>query len=453
MKRYKILVVDDDISFRLLIGKQLKKYYLDISYSENGKNALEILQKEPFDLVISDQMMPEMDGIELLKEAKKICPDTPFIILTAFGDIKNAVTAIKLGAYDYLEKPYRVEDLVATISRAIEHKQLTMENKNLKAQLQNIYNFQNFVTKSPAMIKILRLAEKVAKNPETTILILGESGTGKEMLARAIHYAGDGMANNFVAVNCAAIPPALLESELFGHVKGAFTGAYKDREGKIALAKGGTLLLDEIGDMPLETQAKLLRVLQEKVYEKLGSDKQMGTDCRIIASTHRDLAKLVEKGLFRDDLYHRLNVFPLHILPLRERKEDIPVLTNHFLEQLRIALGKQHIEISKEAMDMLLSYDWPGNVRELRNCLERAIIVADNGLINEDNIILAQKDNSRKVSSDTFNLPLDLSSPDFSLQHVIDEVFSLILQKCGGNKTLASKLLKIDRKAFYRRKK
>lgn len=330
IEKKRILVVDDDQSFRLLIGKHLKKEGYEVSFAENGINALQILKEESFDVIISDQQMPEMDGIELLSKANNLYPDTPFIMLTAFGDIKKAVSAVKLGAYDYLEKPYRIEDLLTTINRALEHKRLNAENKKLKSQLQNIYSFQNLVTKSPVMIKTLKMAEKVAKNSETTVLILGESGTGKEMLAKAIHYASEGMANNFVAVNCAAIPSSLLESELFGHVKGAFTGAYRDREGKIALAKGGTLLLDEIGDMPLETQAKLLRVLEERVYEKLGSDMQLKTDCRIIASTHRDLAKLVVDGKFREDLYHRLNVFPLYIPSLRERKEDIPVLTDYF---------------------------------------------------------------------------------------------------------------------------
>lgn len=453
MVRAKILVVDDDLSFRLLIGKQLKKGGHDVFFAESGAHAINILKKETFDIIISDQMMPEMDGIELLSEVKKICQDTPFIILTAFGDIKKAVLAVKLGAYDYLEKPYKVEDLFTTIDRALEHKKLTSENKNLKTQLKNIYSFQHLVTKSPLMMKTLKLAEKVARNYETTILILGESGTGKEMLAKAIHYAGDGIGNNFVAVNCAAIPPSLLESELFGHIKGAFTGAYKDREGKIALAKGGTLLLDEIGDMPLETQAKLLRVLQDRVYEKLGSDKQIKTDCRIIASTHKDLAKLVEEGIFREDLYYRLNVFPLYIPPLRERKEDISVLTNYFLEQLRQELGKSFINISQDALDMLRDYNWPGNVRELRNCLERAMIVAENGTINKEDIVLLKKRTDTVDTSNFINISFDIKSPNFSLQYIVDKIISIVLQKCDGNKTLASKILKVDRKTFYRRER
>lgn len=453
IEKKRILVVDDDQSFRLLIGKHLKKEGYEVSFAENGINALQILKEESFDVIISDQQMPEMDGIELLSKANNLYPDTPFIMLTAFGDIKKAVSAVKLGAYDYLEKPYRIEDLLTTINRALEHKRLNAENKKLKSQLQNIYSFQNLVTKSPVMIKTLKMAEKVAKNSETTVLILGESGTGKEMLAKAIHYASEGMANNFVAVNCAAIPSSLLESELFGHVKGAFTGAYRDREGKIALAKGGTLLLDEIGDMPLETQAKLLRVLEERVYEKLGSDMQLKTDCRIIASTHRDLAKLVVDGKFREDLYHRLNVFPLYIPSLRERKEDIPVLTDYFLKKFKQDFGRASLSISQSALNMLCDYDWPGNVRELRNCLERAVIMTESEIINEDVIILHSTKGIKKNSENLINFTLDFASPDFSLQSIENEVLSLVLKKCNGNKTMASKILKIDRKAFYRNDK
>lgn len=453
IEKKRILVVDDDQSFRLLIGKHLKKEGYNVTFAENGINALQILKEESFDVIISDQQMPEMDGIELLSKINNLYPDIPFIMLTAFGDIKKAVSAVKLGAYDYLEKPYRIEDLLTTINRALEHKRLNAENKKLKSQLQNIYSFQNLVTKSLLMIKTLKMAEKVAKNNETTVLISGESGTGKEMLAKAIHYASEGIANNFVAVNCAAIPPSLLESELFGHIKGAFTGAYRDREGKIALAKGGTLLLDEVGDMPLETQAKLLRVLEEKVYEKLGSNKQIKTDCRIIALTHRDLAKLVANGNFRDDLYHRLNVFPLYIPPLRERKEDIPVLTDYFLEKFKQDFGRASLSISQSALNILCDCDWHGNVRELKNCLERAVIMTESEIIEGDVIILTKTKEIKKNSEKFINLTLDFSSTDFSLQSVVNEVLSLVLKKCNGNKTLASKILKIDRKAFYRNEK
>jgi DNA-binding NtrC family response regulator len=455
MEEANILVVDDDESFRLLLESHLTKAGLKPILADSGIKALKVLEKSRVDLIISDQVMPGMDGVEFLATVKSKYNDIPFIMLTAYGSIKKAVASIKKGAYDYIEKPYNLDDFFATINRALDYCRLNNENKMLKDHLRGLYNFQNIVTRSPLMIAALNLAEKVAQSPNTTVAIYGESGTGKEVLARAIHYAGEGMENRFVAVNCAAIPSTLLESELFGHVKGAFTGADRDREGKFAMAHGGTILLDEIGDMPLELQAKLLRVLQERVYEKLGSNKPVKTDCRVITSTHRDLSQLVREGRFREDLYHRIDIFPVSLPPLRERKEDIPLLADYFLGQLRQELGKPIPGISQKAMDALLAYHWPGNIREMKNCLERASIITDNELIKPEHLTISatgrRKEDIFNNSANAVQITIDLDSPNTSLDSIVDKILQKTLDKCGDNKSLAAEILKVNRKMFYRR--
>ncbi|MBI5214052.1 MAG: sigma-54-dependent Fis family transcriptional regulator [Nitrospirae bacterium] len=455
MEEAGILIVDDDESFRLLIETHLKKAGFKPILTDSGIKALKILEKKNVDLIISDQVMPEMDGMELLHRVKSNHRDIPFIMLTAYGEIKKAVASIKQGAYDYIEKPYDPDDLFATINRTLEYYRLSDENKKLKEHLRGIYSFQNIVTKSCQMMAALKLAEKVAKSPYTTVAIYGENGSGKEVLARAIHYAGERMENRFVAVNCAAIPLTLIESELFGHVKGAFTGADRDREGKFAMAQGGTILLDEIGDMPFELQAKLLRVIQERVYEKLGSNKPINMDCRVIISTHRDLSRLTKEGRFREDLYHRINTFPISLPPLRERKEDIPLLADYFIGQLRQELGKPIPGISQKAMDALIGYHWPGNIREMKNCLERAAIITDNELIKPGHLILIaagkRKEDTSYDSAHAVQITVDLDSPNTSLDNIVGEILQKTLNKCGDNKSLAAEILKVNRKMFYRR--
>ncbi len=450
-----ILVVDDDESFRLLLEINLLDFGFKPILADSGMKALEVLEKSHVDLIISDRVMPQMDGIEFLARVKSKHSDIPFIMLTAYGSIKEAVASIKKGAYDYIEKPFDADDLFAVINRALDYFRLSDENKRLKDHLRELYSFQNIVTRSPLMIAALKLAEKVSRSPSTTVAIYGESGTGKEVLARAIHYEGERMENRFVAVNCSAIPSTLLESELFGHVKGAFTGADRDREGRFALAHGGTILLDEIGDMPLELQAKLLRVLQERVYEKLGSNKLVNTDCRVITSTHRDLSRLVRDGRFREDLYHRINTFPISIPPLRERKEDIPLLADYFIGQLRQELGKPIPGISRKAMDVFLGYHWPGNIREMKNCLERAAIITDNELIKPEHLtISAAGKRQEDISNDSANavqITIDLDSPDTSLDSIVEKILKKTLNKCDNNKSRAAEILKINRKMFYRR--
>ena len=452
-----ILAVDDDDKCRLLLELHLKIMGFNILLAGNGVEALEILGNNHIDLIISDQIMPKMDGIRLLKEVKLKYGDIPFIMITAYGSVQKAVTSIKEGAYDYIQKPYKDDELFAVIRRALDHYRLSNENRKLKGHLKELYSFQNIVTKSPEMIKALKLAEKVAANPNTTVALYGESGTGKEILARAIHYGGARMENRFVAINCAGIPSALLESELFGYVKGAFTGADRDKEGKFDIVQRGTLLLDEIGDMPLDLQTKLLRVLEEHTYERLGSNKPVKADFRVITATHRNIKEMVKNGKFREDLYHRINIFPITLPSLRERREDIPLLVDYFLEQLRNELGKPLPGLSQKAMDIFLSYNWPGNIRELKNCLERAAILSQNELIRPEHLTidygLSKEEKILSDEKDKLQIRIDLSSKETSLDTIVDNVLQKTLEKCNNNKSLAADMLKINRKIFYRREK
>lgn len=328
--------------------------------------------------------------------------------------------------------------------------------KNKQNDIMTLREFPNIITRSPQMLAALRLAAKVAKSPTTAVAIYGESGTGKELLARAIHIASGRKENKFVGINCAGIPPGLLESELFGHVRGAFTGADTNRDGKFGMAREGTLLLDEIGDMPLALQAKLLRVLQEYVYEKVGSDKKIKTNARIVTTTNRNLEELVKVGQFREDLYHRINAFPITLPPLRKRKEDIPLLVDYFLDSFQKEIGKPVPGISEAAMELLGNYHWPGNIRELKNCIERAIIVSNKELIRPDHLTLRRKverSENRHFDDDNkirINVALDIE--DFSLEAVVDHTLKVVLEKCGNNKARAAELLGVDRKIFYRRK-
>ncbi|MBU5637825.1 sigma-54 dependent transcriptional regulator [Geomonas sp. Red69] len=458
MPHTKILAVDDEPVFRFLLERQLREIGYDVVSAVDGLQALEILEQQTVDLVLSDLVMPRMDGLQLIGSVQKLHPGTPIIVITAHGSVESAVEAMRRGAYDYLEKPYDPEDLRITIRRALDYQRVVQENEQIKGLLTERFTFQSIVTVNPAMKQVLELASRVAAARQTTVAIYGESGSGKEVLARAIHFAGNGLPAEFVAVNCAAIPEHLMESELFGHVRGAFTGADRDREGKFSLARKGTILLDEIGDMPLPLQAKLLRVLQERVFEKIGSNAPIPVACRVIVATNRSLADLVAAGRFREDLYHRINVFPLTIPPLCQRKDDIPILCGHILEQLRQHLGKPLPGISQQAMELMLEYRWPGNVRELRNCLERAAIITDNELIRPSHLGLAGTapegtesiDAEGAVDASRVSYHLSLSADGLSLDALNEQILGITLQRCGGNKSKASQLLKVNRKAFYR---
>ncbi|MBI3592276.1 MAG: sigma-54-dependent Fis family transcriptional regulator, partial [Nitrospirae bacterium] len=364
-KEASILIVDDDESFRLLLESHLKSFGFKPVMADSGANALEILKKGDVDLIIADQVMPEMDGIEFLARVKSKYGDIPFIMITAYGEIKKAVASVKNGAYDYLEKPYNHDDLLATIKRALDYSQVKISNGKLREQLTQKFGLDSFIHCSEAMKEVVARARQVAKHPDTTVAIYGETGVGKEVLARDIHYSSSRGKNLFVVVNCAAIPETLIESELFGYVKGAFTGADRDRKGRFTVADGGALFLDEIGELPLSAQVKLLRVIETKGFEKVGSSKTEHVDCRIITATNKDLAAAVREGKFREDLFHRINIMPIKIPPLRERTDDIPLLAEYFLKRFSEHFGGKVAGFSKAAMDMMLQYRWPGNVREL----------------------------------------------------------------------------------------
>ncbi len=373
--KHSILVIDDDSTVRDLLGDFLGSEGYRVKLARDGTEGLERLKEEVFDIVLLDLVMPGMGGMEVLREAKEgPNADVPCIIITAHGTVKNAVEAMKLGAFDYVTKPFRLDEVALIIERALEVSRIKKENVRLRKELERRYEFHGLIGSSLEMQRVYGMIEKIA-DTDSTVLITGESGTGKELVARILHYNSSRSIKNFVPLNCAAIPKDLLESELFGHEKGAFTGAVSTRIGRFELANGGTLFLDEIGELDPSLQVKLLRVLQEKEFERVGSTKTLKVDVRIIAATNRELETLAREGRFREDLYYRLNVITINLPPLRQRREDIPLLVEHFLKKLSKEKRKPPPRISKEMMDALIRYDWPGNVRELENLIERLIIL------------------------------------------------------------------------------
>ncbi|MBJ6749217.1 sigma-54-dependent transcriptional regulator [Geomonas anaerohicana] len=453
-----ILLVDDEEVFLLAFKNQVLRLGYQVITASDAESALSLVDSHPVDLVITDLNMPGMDGIELMRKAKLQSPNLTFIVLTARGSVESAVDAVRSGAFDFLEKPLTPQTLDIILKRALEFGRISGENEHLREHFSDQYSFQNIVTNSPLMRQALEVAAHITTSPQTTVSLLGESGVGKEVFARAIHVGSGGLPGNFVGVNCAAIPESLLESELFGHTKGAFTGADKERDGKFSLASGGTILLDEIGDMPLQLQAKLLRVLEERVYEKTGSNRQIPVDFRVIVATHRDLAEQVKLGRFREDLFYRINVVPITIPPLRKRKEDIPLLVDHFLKLLRKHLGKALPGVAQQAMELITAYDWPGNVRELRNVLEYAAIMVGDELIKPGHIRLSPSPSPSPLATDSDTDAVDyqvrIPLGDLSLSAIVDDftgkVLEITLQRCHGNKRKAADLLKVNRKIFYR---
>jgi len=447
----RILIVDDDKVSLIFLKNHLLRRGYDVFCADNGQEALSLLGKQMVDLVITDLVMPGMDGVQLMHTAKELHPTLPFIVYTAQGSIESAVSAIRQGAVDYLEKPFHPQTFDVVLQRTLEFGRLSSENEQLRNHFREQFSFHNIVTQSPIMHQTLKLAARVAASPKTTISLTGESGVGKEILARAIHFTSGCMATRFVAVNCASIPESLLESELFGHVRGAFTGAEQEREGKFSMARGGTIFLDEIGDMPLPLQAKLLRVLEERTYEKVGSNASIQADFRVIVATHRNLAEMVKQGTFREDLFHRINVVPIAIPALRERTEDIPLLVEFFLDLFRKHQGKSLPGISKKAMDMMVAYAWPGNIRELRNVLEYATILVSDELIRPEHLRLpANQSLTDTTETATVDFNISLSPEELSLDTITIKIMEIALQRCGGNKSKAAALLKVNRKKFYR---
>jgi two-component system NtrC family response regulator len=380
-----ILVVDDEPNYLVVLSELLKDEGFEVLTAQRGEDAFRIAEEADLDLVITDMRMPGMDGVELLRAIKSYNANLPVIMITAFGEVEKAVIAMKAGAYNYLVKPFNNEELLVNIRKAIEHYFLLRENLRLRDEARTRYGFASIIGKNARMQEIYRLIEKVAPTP-ASVLITGESGTGKELVARAIHVNSPREKAPFISVNCAALPETLLESELFGHERGAFTGATSLRKGRFELADSGTLFLDEIGDIPLSLQSKLLRVLQERSFERVGGDRSINVDVRIITATNRDLKNEVDEGRFREDLYYRLNVLHIHLPPLRERADDIPMLTEHFISKFSRMLNKPDLKISGEALRYLVGLPWEGNVRELENTIERAAILCSEQIIKPEDV-------------------------------------------------------------------
>jgi len=385
--RFHILVVDDEPVQREMIGGFLKKQGFEVVAADSAERALELFRQDAFDLILTDQKMAHMSGLELLQAVHAINPETPVILITAFGTIEAAVSALKQGAIDYLTKPLNLDELLHRIRQVSDRYRIINENRELREALQERHRIEGIIGESGPMLEVLSVVRRVAPS-EATVLIRGESGTGKELIANAIHFGSPRARAPLVKVNCAALPEALLESELFGHEKGAFTGAIGSRQGRFELANGGTIFLDEIGDLPLHLQAKLLRVLQEREYEKVGSSRPIKVNVRILAASHRPLEELIKAGQLREDLYYRLNVVTISIPPLRERRSDVALLIDHFLRRFAEKNGKTIHGLTAEGRDILLRYDYPGNVRELENIIERAVVLTRDDVIGSGDLPL-----------------------------------------------------------------
>ncbi len=450
-----ILIVEDNTQEAGLLRDilQEKGYHVEIAY--DGEQGINQLKENFYDVVITDLAMPKIGGMEVLDYVVEHLPDTICIIITGYGSIKGAVEAIKKGAYEYLTKPIHQEEILLVVEKALETRRLRRENEYLRHRLWQEWGYGEIVGKSKAMQRIFSIIEKVA-NTDSTVLILGESGTGKELVARAIHHASRRCNNSFIPVNCGAIPEELLESELFGHERGAFTGAIKTRLGRFELAHGGTIFLDEIAEMSPKVQVKLLRVLQEHTFERIGGSRSIKVDIRVIAATNKDLEREVREGRFREDLYYRLNVIPIRLPPLKERKEDIPLLVEHFLERFSRQKGLRKVEITNEALEFLMKHDWPGNVRELENVIERMIILSNRERLTVDDVPEYIRDRLEPIRLDGF---FDLEIPDegINLQALISEFEKRLilkaLDKTGWIKNRAAKLLHINRTTLLEKMK
>jgi DNA-binding NtrC family response regulator len=449
--REKILVVDDDEGVLNSINNILtvRDYFVDLANS--GEEAVGIIKEGKYDLVITDLMMGGMSGMDLLKEIKIISPDTAVIVVSGHGTLEMAIECTKLGAYDFVPKPFNDEELALRIERGLKSIKDERERNFLRSQVEQKFSFDNIISKDYKMLKIFDQIKGIAET-DTSVLILGETGTGKELIAKSIHFHSSRKNSPFVAIHCAALSETLLESELFGHEKGAFTGAFKQKEGKFEQANGGTVFLDEVGDIPLVTQVKLLRVLQEKTFERVGGTELIKTDIRILAATNRDLKKLISEGTFREDLFYRLNVFPVSVPPLRERKGDIPILIDYFLKQLNAKLNKDVKKVSEQALERLLKYSWPGNIRELENVLERGILVCKGEVIENSDLELEAVDSGQEklVEEDIENYEEFRSKV---LDNTEKSYFIRMLNKYNGDIDAVIKSMGISQRTLYNRVK
>ncbi len=442
-----VLIIDDEPLMRLSISDALKAEGYNIASVESGGEGLKAIKDKAYDIVITDLKLPEVDGLHILKSCRHYSPMTKILMITAYGSVETAVEAMRQGAYDYITKPFSMDEMIIIVKRLIRLRNLEDENIYLKEKIEDKYDSNGIIGKSNKMKEVFEKVKVVAQS-DTTVLITGESGTGKELVANAIHYNSPRKDEAFIKVSCAALPETLLEAELFGHEKGAFTGALKQKKGRFELAHKGTLFLDEIGEISLTVQVKLLRVLQERELERVGGTETINVDVRIICATQRDLKKEVQKGSFREDLYYRLNVVPVFLPPLRERKEDILLLVEHFLDAYSKQMNKSIKNLSLEVRELLLKYDFPGNVRELENAIERGVTLCRNGEIQAWDLpedICSCCDAGFKVANRLhYSEPLSSALSVFEKQYICR-----VIEEAGGNKTLAAKMLGISRKTLW----
>jgi two-component system response regulator PilR (NtrC family) len=444
----RILVVDDELSMRDFLSIMLKKEGHEVVAAENGSSALKVIQNEIFDLLISDIKMPGVDGLEVLKTVKEVSPETVVIMITAFATTGTAIEAMKLGAYDYITKPFKVDEIRMIIQKAIEKRHLRKENILLRREISSRAGFENFIGTSAPMQKIFSLIRQVA-DTKSTVLITGESGTGKELVAKAIHFNSSRNGGPFVTVNCGALPETLLESELFGYMKGAFTGATSNKQGLFEAANGGTIFLDEISATTHALQIKLLRVLQEREFMRVGGTADIKMDARVIAASNRDLLTEVSKGTFREDLFYRLNVIPISLPALRDRKEDIPLLIEFFLK--KFSGGKDPKKITPESLNLLMGHRWPGNVRELENTIERLVILANGDRIGQQHIPENFKSERPCPELMTMDIPDEGLDMEKLLENIEKNMLFRALEKASGVKTEAAKLLGLSFRSFRHR--
>ena len=443
----RIVVIDDEVNAAAALETLLKEDGYEVSRAHDARTGLQLLEKEEPDVVLTDLRMPGMDGLELLTRIKQVRPEIMVILMTAYGTVKTAVRAMKLGAEDYLGKPIDVEELEVVLEKVLEKKSLLAEARGLRERLEHKYRFDNLVGESPEMLAVFKAIRQVAPSA-ASVLLLGESGTGKELFAQALHQNSTRRSKPFVKVACAALPETLLESELFGHEKGSFTGAVYTRAGRFEAADGGTLFLDEIGDISPTVQVKLLRFLEQREFERVGGNKTFKVDVRIVAATHRDLRKRVEEGSFREDLYYRLNVIEINIPPLRERPGDVPLLAQHFLAKYSAANGKEIQGLSDDVMALLLAHPWPGNVRELENAMERAVVLA-----NDEKLLPAHFPTLRRAGDAPSNgsSRLGVRIPGSTLAELEREAILRTLEAVGGSTSRAASILDISaRKIQYK---
>jgi DNA-binding NtrC family response regulator len=444
IKDHKVLVVDDDLEMCGLLSDVLRREGFFVTTTGDSLEASKILKREEFDVLVTDLKMKGLKGLDLLEGVNKVAPMTPVIIITAFGTIESAIKAMKMGAYDYITKPFQMDEIVLTVRKALENRLLKKEVIRLRKEVESRYDFHQLIGKSPSMQKIYDLIERISDS-SSNVLITGESGTGKELVAKAIHFNGVRKEGPFVAINCAAIPETLLESELFGYKKGAFTDAKSDKKGLIFEANEGTLFLDEITEMPLTLQAKLLRVIEEREVRPLGDTNSYPIDVRIISTSNRDIVSSIQQGRFREDLYYRLKVIDIELPPLRDRREDIPLLVQHFVNKFSQGLKKTISGVSEEALKIFLNYSWPGNVRELENVIQRAIT------LSQQEFILPEDLPATVIQTTDKKLVEKALEENFTLDELEKEYIKRVLIETAGNKSRAAEILGLDRKTLYRK--